>query len=83
MIFTPSVVCIQLTRSILVTHALLIQTRKTANWLCEKMTNDGHAVALLSGELGVEDRARVIASFREGKEKVLITTNVTARGEQY
>ena len=59
----------------------LLQTRKTANWLSEKMTNEGHAVALLSGELNVEERARVIDSFREGKEKVLITTNVTARGE--
>ena len=57
-----------------------MQTRRTASWLCEKMSGEGHAVALLSGELNVEDRASVIDRFREGKEKVLITTNVTARG---
>jgi len=28
-------------------------------WLAEKMTKDGHAVALLSGELSVEDRIKV------------------------
>lgn len=45
------------------------------------MTRDGHAVAILSGELGVADRIQVLDRFREGMEKVLITTNVLARGE--
>ena len=45
------------------------------------MTGEGHAVALLTGELQVEQRAAVISRFREGKEKVLITTNVSARGK--
>ncbi|KAG8002991.1 ATP-dependent RNA helicase DDX19B [Nibea albiflora] len=37
-------------------------------------------VALLSGEMTVEQRAAVIERFRSGKEKVLITTNVCSRG---
>ena len=37
-------------------------------------------MALLSGELEVSQRADVIKRFRDGKEKVLITTNVSARG---
>ena len=48
--------------------------------LVEKMTKDGHAVALLSGELTVEDRIQVLDRFRDGLEKILITTNVMARG---
>ena len=44
------------------------------------MAQDGHAVALLSGDLDISQRAAVINRFREGKEKVLITTNVSARG---
>ena len=40
--------------------SLLLQTRRTASWLVEKMTTEGHAVALLSGELTVEQRAAVI-----------------------
>merc|ERR1739844_673906 len=59
---------------------IFCQTRKTASWLVEKMTKDGHAVALLSGELTVEDRIQVLDRFRDGLEKILITTNVMARG---
>ena len=33
-----------------------------------------------SGELSVEDRIQVLDRFRDGLEKVLITTNVMARG---
>ncbi|XP_072282690.1 ATP-dependent RNA helicase DDX25 [Pyxicephalus adspersus] len=56
------------------------QTRKTAKWLACEMLKDGHMVELLSGELTVTDRAIIIQRFREGREKVLITTNVCARG---
>ncbi|XP_021339266.1 ATP-dependent RNA helicase DDX19A-like isoform X2 [Mizuhopecten yessoensis] len=55
-------------------------TRNTAHWLSEKMTKDGHAVGLLSGDLEIAQRAAIINRFKDGKEKVLITTNVTSRG---
>ncbi|GAB1293660.1 RNA helicase [Apodemus speciosus] len=55
-------------------------TRKTASWLAAELSKEGHQVALLSGEMMVEQRAAVIERFREGKEKVLVTTNVCARG---
>ena len=44
------------------------------------MTADGHSVALLSGEITVEQRLAVLNRFREGKEKLLITTNVSLTG---
>ncbi|KAJ8785793.1 hypothetical protein J1605_006753 [Eschrichtius robustus] len=56
------------------------RTRKTASWLAAELSKEGHQVALLSGEMVVEQRAAVIERFREGKEKVLVTTNVCARG---
>lgn len=59
----------------------LIQTRKTAGWLAGELSREGHQVALLSGEMQVEQRAAVIERFRDGKEKVLVTTNVCARGK--
>ncbi|XP_064424721.1 ATP-dependent RNA helicase DDX19A [Latimeria chalumnae] len=59
---------------------IFCQTRRIAKWLSSEMIHDGHQVALLSGELLVEQRAAVIQRFRDGKEKVLITTNVCARG---
>ncbi|ELT87428.1 hypothetical protein CAPTEDRAFT_209158 [Capitella teleta] len=59
---------------------IFCHTRKAASWLAEQMTQQGHAVGMLSGELAVEQRAAVIERFRSAKEKVLITTNVSARG---
>jgi hypothetical protein len=53
---------------------------KAAGWLAGELSREGHQVALLSGEMQVEQRAAVIDRFREGKEKVLVTTNVCARG---
>ena len=59
---------------------IFCHTRKTASWLVEKMTAEGHAVALLSGELTIEQRIQVLDRFRDGLEKILITTNVLSRG---
>uniref|UniRef100_A0ABM5EPC1 RNA helicase n=1 Tax=Pogona vitticeps TaxID=103695 RepID=A0ABM5EPC1_9SAUR len=59
---------------------IFCQTRRNAKWLCCSLSKDGHQVALLSGELTVEQRADVIQRFRDGKHKVLVTTNVCARG---
>jgi ATP-dependent RNA helicase DDX19/DBP5 len=56
------------------------QTKRTANWLAEKMSKEGHAVAVLTGDLTVEQRINVLDRFRSGQEKVLITTNVLSRG---
>merc|ERR1719386_158463 len=44
------------------------------------MTEDGHAVAMLTSDISIEDRISTLNRFREGREKVLITTNVCARG---
>lgn len=60
----------------------VVQTRKTAGWLAGELSREGHQVALLSGEMQVEQRAAVIERFRDGKEKVLVTTNVCARGKR-
>ncbi|XP_065176763.1 ATP-dependent RNA helicase DDX19A-like [Sycon ciliatum] len=59
---------------------IFCQTRKSASWLAKKMSEDGHAVAVLTGELAVEQRMAILDRFRSGKEKLLVTTNVCARG---
>jgi len=59
---------------------IFCHTRKTASWLVEKMTDEGHAVALLSGELSTDQRMSVLDRYRDGLEKILITTNVLSRG---
>lgn len=55
-------------------------TRQAAIWLAAKMSDEGHAVAVLSGELTIEQRVAVLDRFRAGLERVLVTTNVCARG---
>ncbi|XP_014670707.1 PREDICTED: ATP-dependent RNA helicase DDX19B-like isoform X2 [Priapulus caudatus] len=59
---------------------IFCHTRNTTNWLAERMIKEGHAVALLNGDMQVDQRVAVLDRFRDGKEKVLITTNVCARG---
>lgn len=49
---------------------IFCDTKKNASYLVEKMAREGHAVALLSGDLTVEQRLAVLNRFRDGKEKV-------------
>jgi len=59
---------------------IFVQRKITADKLYIRMKNEGHAVSVLHGGLVPEDRDRLIDDFREGRSKVLITTNVLARG---
>ena len=57
-----------------------LQTRDTAAKLEQRMTSEGHKVVSLSAGLDGATRDTIIDSFRMGHAKVLITTNVLARG---
>jgi ATP-dependent RNA helicase DDX19/DBP5 len=59
---------------------IFVRTRRTAEELETRMVAEGHKVASLSGALEGPDRDRIIDQFRSGEAKVLITTNVLARG---
>lgn len=59
---------------------LFVRTVNTANFLYEQMTKEGHTCAVLHGQMEPAQRDRLIDDFREGRSKVLITTNVLARG---
>lgn len=59
---------------------IFVRTRETARTLAERMTAEGHKVAQLTGALEGNERDAIIDSFRNGQSKVLITTNVLARG---
>jgi ATP-dependent RNA helicase DDX19/DBP5 len=59
---------------------IFVRTRRTADMLQDKMTQEGHQVSSLHGNFETQERDRVIDDFREGRSKVLITTNVLARG---
>jgi len=59
---------------------IFCQHRHTADRISQRMTTEGHKVASLHGAKDARDRDAIIDGFREGREKVLITTNVIARG---
>ncbi|KAI6024837.1 P-loop containing nucleoside triphosphate hydrolase protein [Pisolithus microcarpus] len=59
---------------------IFCQHRHTADRIAQRMVAEGHKVASLHGAKDAAERDSVIDSFREGREKVLITTNVIARG---
>ncbi|WPK23072.1 hypothetical protein PUMCH_000296 [Australozyma saopauloensis] len=59
---------------------IFVETRATADKLAAMMTAEGHKVSVLHGKLEHDERDRLIDDFREGRSKVLITTNVLARG---
>ncbi|CZT17119.1 related to ATP-dependent RNA helicase DBP5 [Ramularia collo-cygni] len=59
---------------------IFVKRRDTAAEIERRMTTEGHKVVSLTGALEGEDRDKVFARFRSGEAKVLITTNVLARG---
>jgi len=48
--------------------------------IADRLTDEGHSVASLHAGKETANRDDVLDSFRNGKTKVLITTNVVARG---
>ncbi|CAG2172320.1 unnamed protein product, partial [Oppiella nova] len=59
---------------------IFCHTKASAARLAQTLRKDGHSVGLISGDLSVEERTMALQRFREGQERVLIATNVMARG---
>ncbi|KAI9803057.1 MAG: RNA helicase required for poly(A+) mRNA export [Piccolia ochrophora] len=59
---------------------IFVKRRDTASEIERRMVAEGHKVAALHGAFEGVERDRVIDAFRTGAAKVLITTNVLARG---
>jgi ATP-dependent RNA helicase DDX19/DBP5 len=59
---------------------IFVKKRETAVRIEQAMTKDGHQVASLTGALEGAERDAIIDRFRKGEAKILITTNVLARG---
>jgi translation initiation factor 4A len=54
--------------------------RNRAEWLAEKMTAEGFPLSYIHGEMDVEERKNRMAGFRTGNVRVLISTDLLARG---
>jgi len=64
-----------------VTQAVIFcNTRRKVDWLAEKMREANFTVACMHGEMPQAERNAIMEQFRSGASRVLITTDVWARG---
>lgn len=54
--------------------------RQRADWLSEKMGQMGFPLAVIHGEMDVEERKKRMQAFRRGEVRVIISTDMLARG---
>ncbi len=59
---------------------IFVRTRGSASELHKRLEADGHKCTSIQGGLTHEERDRVIREFRSGRTKILIATDVLARG---
>ncbi|KAK2625887.1 hypothetical protein QTJ16_005199 [Diplocarpon rosae] len=59
---------------------IFVKRRETATKIADRLTSDGHKVVAIHGAFDGTDRDNILQQFRTGGAKVLITTNVLARG---
>lgn len=55
-------------------------TRRKVDWLTDKMTQNDFTVSSMHGDMSQKDRELIMKEFRSGSSRVLITTDLLARG---
>ena len=64
-----------------ITQAIIyVNTRRKVDWLLEKMTSRDFTVSALHGDMDQKGRELIMREFRSGSSRVLITTDLLARG---
>ncbi len=64
-----------------ITQAVIFcNTRRKVDWLTEKMRAANFTVSAMHGDMPQKERDAIMAEFRGGSTRVLITTDVWARG---
>lgn len=64
-----------------ITQAVIFcNTRRKVDWLTEKMRKANFTVVSMHGDMDQSERDAIMASFRSGESRVLITTDIWARG---
>jgi translation initiation factor 4A len=59
---------------------IFVESKRKADWLTSMMTERDFTVACIHGDLEQKEREKVLANFRSGASRVLIATDVIARG---
>ena len=62
------------------TAIIFVRTKRTASELAIKLLEAGHSVDEYHGNLSQGQRERLVKRFREGKIKMIVATDIAARG---
>jgi len=64
-----------------ITQAVIfLNTRRKVDWLKEKLEEKEHTVSSMHGDMDQGEREKIMKEFRSGSSRVLITTDLLARG---
>ena len=64
-----------------ITQAIIYcNTRRKVDWLSEKMQARDFTISIMHAELEQKERDRIMREFRSGSSRVLISTDLLARG---
>lgn len=78
--FKFDVLC-DLYKSLTITQSIIYcNTRRKVDWLVARMQSKDFTVSCTHGEMDQKDRELVMSEFRSGSSRVLITTDLLARG---
>lgn len=59
---------------------IFCNTRRKVEWLTDQMSKNDHTVSSIHGDMDQKEREKIMAHFRSGSSRVLITTDLLARG---
>jgi len=64
-----------------ITQAVIFcNTRRKVDWLTDRMRKNNFTVSSMHGEMPQNERDEIMKAFRSGESRVLITTDIFARG---
>ncbi|XP_015378160.1 PREDICTED: eukaryotic initiation factor 4A-III, partial [Diuraphis noxia] len=64
-----------------ITQAVIFcSTKRKVDWLTEKMRESNFTVSSMHGDMPQKERDAIMKEFRAGQTRVLITTDIWARG---
>ena len=74
-------VLLDLYQQLTVNQALIyVNKRQKAEWLAKRLLEEGFALEFIHGEMEVAERKKRMEDFRSGQTRVLISTDLLARG---
>ncbi|RRT63868.1 hypothetical protein B296_00042348 [Ensete ventricosum] len=67
--------------TLVITQAVIFcNTKRKVDWLTEKMCSNNFTISSMHGDMPQKERDAIMAEFRSGATRVLITTDVWAQG---